>query len=144
MLSNPSLTTRIAIGKMVGLVFGIIGFANLPYIMSEPDLMLRWGVLFWYTTMGAIIGVFGVYSHHPVFNFPMPWWCRAPMIGAWLNFVLTLFVYDRFESMLVNVFGRQSWLTSPWLLVLDGAIAGIIIGYLATRFGGQGRETVAQ
>ena len=143
MLSNPSLTTRITIGKLVGLVFGIIGFATLPYLMNEPDLLLRWGVLLWYTTMGAIIGVFGIYTSHPVFKLPMPWWCRAPLIGAWLNFVLTLIAYDRFETLLVAMFGQQSGLTSPWLFVLEGAFVGIIIGYFATRFGGQGKETVA-
>lgn len=142
MFSNPSLTTRIFIGKLVGLTIGLLIFASMPYLLGDVDLLLRWGVLLWYTTMGAIIGVFGVYTRHPVLNVPVHWWWRAPLLGAWMNFVLVFFVYDRFNAMLVSMFGAQSGLTSPWLFVVEGAIVGLVIGYFATRFGGEGKATV--
>ena len=53
------------------------------------DSLLRWGILLWYTTLGAIIGVFGVYTWNPVLKLPMPWWFLAPLLGAWMNFVST-------------------------------------------------------
>lgn len=142
MFRNPSLVTRIAVGKVIGLVFGLLGFFLLPYFLSDADLLLRWGVLLWYTTMGAIIGVFGVFTYHPVLHLPMPWWFRAPMIGAWMNFVLTFFAYDAMEAMLATMFGPYSPFASPFWFAAEGAVIGIIIGFFATRLGGEGRETV--
>ena len=96
MFESPSLMYRIAIGKTIGLIVGAGGFIFLTYFSPELDWMLRWGVLFWYITLGAIIGVYGVFTRHPVLQLPMPWWFRAPVIGAWMNFVLVLFAYDKF------------------------------------------------
>lgn len=142
MFSNPSLMTRIAIGKAAGFVIGLISFIALPYFAPESGLMLRWGILLWYTTLGAIIGMFGVFNWHPILKLPLPWWIRAPWVGAWMNFVLTLFAYDSIRAVMIAIFGQEGALQSPFWFVLDGAIAGIVIGYLATRFGGEGREAV--
>ena len=142
MFSNPSLITRIAIGKIIGFLFGLAGFIFLPYLVPEADPLLRWGILLWYTTVGAIIGVFGVFTYHPVLKLPFPWWFRAPLLGAWMNFVLTFFAYDAMQNMMVNMFGEAGALNSPFWFTAEGAIIGLIIGYFATRYGGEGRETV--
>jgi hypothetical protein len=141
MCENPSLTTRIAVGKGVGFLFGLAGFLLLPSILPEAGWQIRWGVLLWYTTLGAIIGVFGVYTRHPVLRLPFPWWIRAPFVGAWMNFVLTFFAYDTMRAMMVAMFGEQGLLGSPFWFTAEGAIVGFVIGYLATRFGGEGVET---
>ena len=75
---------------------------------------------------------------------PLPWWLRAPFVGAWLNFVLTLFAYDLIGDTMIVLFGQGGALQSPWWFVLEGAIVGAIIGYLATRFGGEGPESVKE
>jgi hypothetical protein len=142
MFGNPSLTTRIAIGKGLGALFGIAGFIYLTVYPGGTGELLRWGILLWYTTFGAIVGVFGVYTWHPIVKLPMPWWFRAPVIGAWMNFVLTFFAYDAMAAVLVSVFGADGLLTSPFWFTAEGAIIGLIIGYFATRFGGEGPETV--
>ena len=72
MFGNPSLITRIAIGKGIGFLFGLAGFILIPYFLPEADWQLRWGILLWYTTMGAFIGVFGVFTYHPVLKLPFP------------------------------------------------------------------------
>lgn len=144
MLGKPSLITRVAVGKLVGLIFGIIGFAFCEFFLPETDWMLRWGILLWYTTLGAIIGVFGVFNWHPVLRLPFPWWVRAPILGAWMNFVLTFFSYDLMQAVLVEMFNQGTILTSPFWFSLEGAIVGLIIGYFATRFGGEGTETVTE
>ena len=81
MFGNPSLMTRIAIGKGIGLLIGLVGFVFLPHFLPDASLMLRWGILLWYTTFGAIIGVFGVITSYPVLNLSLPWWflstCRC-------------------------------------------------------------------
>ncbi len=144
MLEKPSLVTRVVIGKGVGFAIGLAGFLLLPVLVPEAGWLVRWGVLLWYTTLGAIIGMFGVFTYHPVLKLPMPWWLLAPMLGAWMNFVLTLFTYDTMKDMLVVMFGADGFMASPFWFVLEGAVVGLLIGYLATRFGGEGPETVGR
>lgn len=139
---KPSLITRISVGKLIGFGIGLIGFVALPLFAPDTDWMLRWGILLWYTTVGAIIGIFGVFTWHPVLMLPLPWWVRAPFVGGWMNFVLTLFAYDRFESLMQAMFGRDGAAISPFWFVLEGAVAGLIIGFAATRLGGEGKDTV--
>ncbi len=144
MFEKPSLVLRIAIGKGIGLIIGLIGFVFLPYFLPEAGWMIRWGILLWYTTLGAIIGMFGVFTWHPILKMPMPWWLRAPFLGAWMNFVLTFFAYDVMKEMLVAMFGPDGILASPFWFTAEGALVGLLIGYFATRFGGEGKETVGR
>lgn len=140
----PSLVLRIAIGKAIGLIFGLTGFFMLPSFLPDIGWLPRLGILFWYPTVGAVIGVFGVITWHPVLHLPMPWWFRAPLIGAWMNFVLVFFAYDMMERMLVATMGADSFFTSPFWFTLEGAIVGLTIGWAATRFAGEGKETVGR
>ena len=144
MLEKPSLMLRIAIGKAVGMVFGLAGFLLLPYVLPDAGWMLRWGLLFWYITVGAFIGVFGVVTYHPVLRLPMPWWFRSALVGAWMNFVLVFFAHEVMADMMVALFGEGGLLSSPFWFTLEGAIIGLVIGYFATRFGGEGIETVGR
>lgn len=139
-LSPPSLMVRIAIGKAVGFLIGLIGFFLIPSMMTEPTALFQWGTLLWYTTVGAVIGVYGIFTYHPILKLPMRWWFRAPVIGAWFNFVLTLFIYDEAADIAANVGGGV--LSSPFWFVAEGAIIGLLIGFLCTRFGGEGKATI--
>ena len=141
LFSKPSLITRLAVGKAVGAIIGLIGFVLLPVLWPESDPMLRWGILFWYATMGAIIAVYGVFNYHPVLRLPLPWWVRAPIIGAWMNFVLVFFAYDLMEAAIQGMLGIA---LSPFWFVVEGAIAGAVIGGLATKFGGEGKEAAGR
>ncbi|MCJ9429108.1 hypothetical protein [Kordiimonas marina] len=143
-LEKPSLMLRVGTGKLVGLLVGLIGFFALPSFYPDTGLMFRLGVLCWYTTMGAVVGMFGVVTYHPVLKLPMPWWFRSLTVGAWMNFVLTLFLHDRFSAMMVAVYGEGSLLSSPWWMVAEGAVVGLICGFVATRVGGEGKETVGR
>lgn len=138
MFTSPSLTKRFLIAKMVGFLFGLLGFLLVPVFLPETSDMLRWGILCWYTTLGVFIGAIGVYTKHPVLGFPTPWWFRAPFMGAWLNFVLTLFAYDVMADFMLSFFGENGALQSPFWFVAEGALIGLVIGYFATKFGGEG------
>ena len=142
MFEKPSLVTRIAIGKTAGFIVGLAGFFTLPAFVPETGELMRWGILLWYTTLGALIGVFGVFNWHPILNLPLPWWFRAPFLGAWMNFVLVFFAYDNLARVMTVVFGPDGSISSPFWFSLQGAIVGLIIGFLATRFGGEGKATV--
>ena len=142
MFEKPSLITRIVIGQSIGLLIGIIGFVVLPYFAAEASYLFRWGILLWYTTFGSIIAVFGIFTYHPILKFPLPWWFRDSFIGAWMNFVLVFFTYDAMQSIMVSFFGENGLMTSPFWFVLEGALVGLLIGFLAAHFGGEGKETV--
>ena len=144
MLENPSLVTRIAIGKAIGFLFGLFGFIFLPYFFPDASSLLRWGILLWYTTLGAIIGVFGVFTYNPILKLPFPWWFRSTIVGAWMNFVLSFFAYDAMQTMMISLFGEHGILTSPFWFAAEGAIVGLVIGYFATRFGGEGKAIVGK
>jgi hypothetical protein len=66
----------------------------------------------------------------------------VPLIGAWMNFVLTFFAYDTMSYVIVPFFGPGGLMSSPFRFALEGAVVGFIIGFLATRFGGEGKKTV--
>jgi len=59
-----------------------------------------------------------------------------------MNLVLTLFMYDRLNAMMLQIMGASGLLQSPFWFVAEGAIIGLLIGYFATRFGGEGPQTV--
>ena len=134
--------TRIAIGKAVGFAVGLLGFIFLPFFQPDVGWLFRWGILLWYMTLGAIVGVFGVFAYHPILKIPMPWWFCAPIIGGWMNFVLSFFTYDVMKEMMITMFGEGGNLTSPFWFTAEGGLFGLLTGYLATRFGGEGKETV--
>ena len=144
MFGKPSLVTRIAVGKIVGFAFGLAGFLMVPYLLPEADPMLRWGFLLWYTTLGAIIAIFGVFDWHPVLQLPLPWWVRAPLLGAWMNFVLTLLMYDQLHAFSLSLLGPDSAFTSPFWFLAEGAVVGLVIGYACTRIGGEGPGTAGR
>jgi len=59
-----------------------------------------------------------------------------------MNFVLTFFAYDRMQEMIIALFGVQGVISSPFWFTAEGAVIGLVIGYFATRLGGEGKETV--
>lgn len=134
--------TRIAIGKTIGLVIGLLAFFTIPQLVPEMSPLIRWGILFWYVTFGAIIGMFGVFTYHPILKLPFPWWIRATFVGAWLNFVLVFFAYEQLGQIMVATFGADGILQSPFWAVAEGAVLGAIIGFFATKYGGEGKEAV--
>jgi hypothetical protein len=142
MFVNSALTRRIAIGKGVGFSFGLVGFVAVPYFWPDAGWMLRWGILLWYGTLGGIIGMIAVQLWHPVLRLTLPWWFSASFLGAWMNFVLTLFAYDTMAAFLNFTFGADGLLSSPFWFVLEGAAIGLVIGYVVNRFGGVEKETL--
>ena len=147
-LKKPSLVLRITIAKATGMAIGLVGFVFLPVFVPEAGWMIRWAVLLWYTTVGAFIGVFGVIDWHPILRIPLPWWGRGPWIGGWMNFVLTLFAYDTLAAMMpgfsMTLFGDAALMVSPFWFVLEGILVGLLIAWVTTRYGGEGKETVGR
>lgn len=129
----------VAIGKLIGFLVGLAGFFMLPELLPDAPARLHWGILLWYVTFGAVVGAFGTSPQPEFIPVRLPWWLRAPLIGAWLDFVLTFFAWDQMKSLLVAFYGGTGPLTSPWWFALEGAIIGLLIGYVATKLGKSGQ-----
>ena len=136
MIISAALAKRVGIAKGVGFVIGLAGFLTLPFIWPEADWMIRWGILLWYTTLGGIIGIFGSSTWHPILKMNLPWWVLAPSIGAWMNFVLTFFAYDTMAAAMLSIFGADGMLASPFWFASEGAVVGLVIAYVANKYGG--------
>ena len=137
-LGKPSLMTRIATGKMIGLVVGITAFFVTGAVYPDIETYTRVGILLWYPTMGAFVGLFDVMNWHPMLQMPLPWWFRSVLVGAWMNFVLVFFAHEVMADVLLGVTGVA---LSPFWFVLIGALVGAVMGYAATRLGGEGPAT---
>jgi len=139
--SRPaSFLTRMAVAMMAGLMLGILGLALLPVFMPDLDPMVRWGFFLWYPTLAAVIALAGAAGSGEDMPRPLPWWIRGSLIGAWMNFVATLLAPGVMRDFMHAAFGPGGMLTSPFWFVAEGAAAGLLIGYLVMRFGGEGRE----
>ncbi len=139
---KPSITIRIAWGKFLGFLLGLTGILIIPKYVPDAGMTFTIGVLLWYTTLGAIIGLAGIYIRQPVINIGLPWWFRGTLFGSWFNMLLVLFAYDRLEQIMVSYFGETSMFTSPWWFVLEGAIVGFVMDGLLTAIGGEGPQAV--
>ena len=142
MFTSPSIVTRIAVGKLAGLAVGLLGFLVFPFVFPDAGPLFRWGVMLWYLTFGAFIGLMGVLDHHPVLKIRMPWWFRGALVGGWLNFVLTFFAHDQFAAYMAQIVTPGTLWASPWWFVLEGVLVGMLIAWIATRLGGEGKHTL--
>jgi len=132
-----SITNRIIIGKTIGFVAGLLVFFLVPMLGVDLELKFGLGLILFYTILGSLIGLMGVMTQHPIFNFSLPWWLRGLVVGISMHAMLVLLTYDQIAAMAgaLNTFG----MTSPWWALLDGTILGLIIAWAATRFAGEGK-----
>ena len=140
MFGNNSLLTRITVGKLLGLLVGGIGFFLLPNYLPDAGYMIRFGLLFWYILMGTVVGLFGVVTYHPVLRMPMPWWFLGAAVGGWMNFIIALFMYDTLTIVVSNFFNGA--ITSPFWVIIEGILVGLVMAWVCKRLGGEGKAIV--
>jgi FtsH-binding integral membrane protein len=129
-----TLMQQIVVGKALGLLIGLIGFFILPYLLPEVSPLIRWGILCWYITFGAVIGMAAQIHYHPILNCQLPWWLTSAIMGGWLNLVLTFFAYDVMQAIILRLFGEQGLLQSPFWFAAEGLILGLLVGFGGHRF----------
>jgi len=138
---NSYIIKRVGTAKMIGLVIGLAGFLMVPSIWPSESMWLRVGLLLWYTTFGAVIGIFGLIDEHPLFKFRMHFWFRGPVFGAWLNLVLAFLMHDKLMVLMPQLEGALGGFQSPFWIVPEGAVLGLLIDGIATRVAGEGLPT---
>ncbi|MEM8993059.1 MAG: hypothetical protein AAGD08_22080, partial [Pseudomonadota bacterium] len=94
---------------------------------------MRWGILLWYPTLAAIIALLGESLCRSEEGLLAPWWLVGSAIGAWMTLVLTLFAHQSMGAFLQQLFGPDSAFASAYWFVLEGALAGAALGYVAER-----------
>ena len=141
MLKNPSLVTRIAIGKFIGFIIGLAGFVLMPAFFPDASLLERTGILLWYTTMGAFVGLSGVFTWHPILKARLHWWLRSSLVGAWMNLALTLLMFPRLNEWMQQISLANGFFVSPFWFVVEGALVALIIEYCCLKGGGEGIQT---
>jgi len=129
---------RVAITKTIGFVFGGVLFFLLPALGADFGTLFGLGLWLLYMLMAVMIGMMGMFKRHPILNFPVNFWIRGGIAGFLFHLLLILLAYSQVESILTLEAFAWTGFTSPWWILVDGVIYGIIIGWFATKFAGEG------
>lgn len=135
-----SVTGRIVIGKTIGLIVGILVMLMLPAFDMPIFGMFGLGTLLMFVLMGAMTGFMGLYDRHPAFSFKMPWWVRGGATGLGFMLMYVLFTYNSIEIIMSSAYVSWMGLESPFWALLDGITIGAFMGYVETKFAGEGKD----
>jgi hypothetical protein len=138
MFQKNSIAGRVAIGKTCGFLLGGVAFVMLPLLGAETSTLFNLGIWLLSILMGITIGLVGVFAVHPVFGFRLPFYVRGAVVGASFFLLLPLLAMSEMAGLMQLEFVQWFGLTSPWWVVLEGAVWGTLIGWLATMWGGEG------
>ena len=132
---------RIVWGKSIGFGVGLVGFLSIPYVFPDASMMLRVGVLVWYTLVGAMVAVTGVVDRHPLCSFRLTSFIRGAMLGASMNIALVLIAFETLSTLMQT----SVWFAgmSPFWLVAEGLVVGMIIDVIITKKTGEGASLCA-
>lgn len=92
-----------------------------------------WTILTDRILLGMVVGLAGAYHLHPIFRFPIPAWFRGTCLGVFVSLPLAA------GAMVAPAAGTDAWMAF-WLTLGAGAVFGLIIDLVATKYGGEGAE----
>jgi hypothetical protein len=138
MFSIHSIFGRVAISKSIGAVLGGVAFFGLPLLGAESSTLFNLGIWLLTILMGAMIGFIGIMTVHPLFNFRLPFYVRGAVVGASFFLLLPLLAMDQMNAFMQLEIVQWFGLVSPWWVVLEGAVWGIILSGITTAICGEG------
>lgn len=114
-----------------------VGIALIDIWLSSATVPDAWDTsspMFWYmflnrVAIGFFVAIAGIVTIHPLLNFKM-YPIRGAFVGIWISLSLAASVFFD-DAATWGVF---------WMIVLSGAIYGVVIDVLATKFAGQGKR----
>lgn len=133
---KKSITNRVIIGKTIGFLIGALVLSLSLYLGYTENIQFLVGLWLFYILMGAFTGLFGIYTEHPVLKFKLPFYIRGPLIGIIMHLMLVLLAYEELSLMIANM----NCNISPFWALIDGAILGLIMGYIETKYAGEGKK----
>lgn len=135
MVGDRTLMHRIAIAKTIGLLISVLLWIALPDYNPELRTNQFWGLLLWYPTMGALVGILGALDYHPHFRMPVAWWFRGPLLVGWMNFLLGMFMGSDMQLFLANLgFPGATPLDVALWLTVEGMFIGAVMDFAASHF----------
>ena len=114
-------------GKLLAFCFGLTLFFTIPNSAADSNGVMHWVILFWYPTIGGIVGISNAIKQD--FLFDLPWWLRAPTLGAWMNFMAAMLSQGEVQEFSVIIQLSSGLLSSPFWFVLDGLVIGTLCGF---------------
>lgn len=140
MFKLHSVSGRIVIGQVIGIVMGILTIIFLPMFGFPLWSMFGLGTLVMFFLMGSMIGFIGQFDRHPVFDFKMKWWMGGALMGILFTLMYVLLSYESMQTIMQS--GAVSWmgLSSPFWALIDGTIIGMVMAWAEAKFAGKGRE----
>ncbi len=133
MVEESVLFKRIAVGKTLGGLVGLLGFGLLSAFESPVSFSFKLGIVFWYVLLGALVSLQASVDFGRVIRFSIPWWLGAVWVGAGLNFILLLFVATQIEQITAHLIPTGAWLHHPLWFVLEGSLIGLAIAAVTRR-----------
>lgn len=144
MFKKHSVAGRVATGKVLGLVFGLIVIVVMPTFGYPGVSFVGFGLLLMFMLMGVMIGFLGQFDRHPLFDFKMSWWLAGPVVGFAFMLMFVLFAHDSLEVVMQSSFISWTGLSSPFWALVDGIFIGGIMGFVETKIAGEGSDLPLQ
>ncbi|MBL1434443.1 hypothetical protein COB87_002675 [Candidatus Wolfebacteria bacterium] len=138
MFKIQSVTGRMFIGVMTGLIIGALVITMSPIFGFSLFSMFGFGTLITFVLMGLTLGLMGMFDYHPIFGFKMRWWIRGAVAGFLFTLMYILLSHDSLEVIMQSNIVSWTGLSSPFWTLIDGVIIGLFMGYMETKFAGQG------
>lgn len=138
MFHAHSLTARIGVAIVTGLLIGAIIQISLQMFGATYPDTFGYGLWLFYVLLSLTIALMGLFTRHPIFGFRMYWWMRGTVLGVAYHLLLVLLAYDIIASFMT--LPAVSWfgLTNPFWMLIDGAVAGMLIAGVTTKLIGEG------
>ncbi|QSH39674.1 hypothetical protein JXR01_01545 [Candidatus Kaiserbacteria bacterium] len=138
MFKMRSVAGRIFIGVLIGLVVGIVAILALPTFGFSLFSMFGFGTLLVFILMGLTLGLVGMFDTHPIFGFTMRWWIRGAVAGFLFTLMYILLGYSSLEVVMESNVVAWMGLSSPFWVLIDGTLIGLFMGWMETKFAGEG------
>lgn len=138
MFKIKSVAGRIFIGAIIGLIVGLLIIVSLPMFGFPLFSMFGFGTLMIFIMMGLTLGLAGIFDNHPIFGFKMQWWNRGLIVGFIFTLMYILLSYNSLEIIMQSTIVSWTGLSSPFWVLIDGIIIGLLMGYTETKVAGEG------
>ncbi len=129
----PPMIAGITCAKFVGFLIGFLVFCQLIFFAPELDLIKRVALLFWYPTIAGVAAASNLADAIDLKWIPWTWWQRTVLMGAWLNLMIVLLASGSVQEFSVIVQWSLGHLTSKYWFVVDGAVIGLIAGFVSAK-----------
>ena len=138
---STRIVRRVVLGKLLGCVLGGMAFVFLWVMDAALGGRFLAGLWVGYIFLGAMIGLAGMLTRHPLLGFRMGFAVRGGMLGLIFHLILVLVGYEVVQRFLKSSDWMVSWgFVSPWWMLVDGMLVGIFMDFVLTRLAGEGAE----